>query len=92
MFFSFKKNFIVQKKKPMADCYKDLVAELSFLFFQFSQSETKPWSILQLLFPQGLRVMGIVGKHTLLLDLRGEPISVNSNFKLLPAYLNKASP
>lgn len=61
------------QNKSVTGCYSDLIAELSFLFLQFSQSETKPWSVLQLLFPQGLRVMGIVGKHTLLLHLSIEP-------------------
>lgn len=60
----------------MTGCYGDLIADVSFLFLQFSQPETEPWAILQFLFPQRLRVMGIVGKHTLLLHLKGEPISL----------------
>lgn len=75
-FFSFTKNLTNYKTKSVAGFYNDLIAELSFLFLQFSQSETEPCPILQLLFPEGLRVMGIVRKHTLLLHLREEAISV----------------
>lgn len=63
-------HIVKLQNKSVAGCYSDLVAALSFLFLQFGQSETEPWPILQLLFPQGLRIMGIVGQHTLLLHLR----------------------
>lgn len=57
---------------PVVVLIGHLAAELSFLLLQLSQTQTQLGAALQLLLPQRMGVLGVMGQHALLLHLRVE--------------------